>query len=78
LFVAQEAKMLAHNHKTWHALFSKGQSRSLVDRRGYLWLGIVGGPGYPQHQPALGRGRSLFATSSWLTTIASLSCGDVS
>src|SRR6516165_10562160 len=49
LSVAQEAKMLARDHK--FGSFCKRQSRSFGDRQ-VLRLRIVGGPGYlSQHQP---------------------------
>ena len=41
--LAQQAKMLARNHKTAFKFFSKRQSRSLVGACQVLWLRIVGG-----------------------------------
>jgi hypothetical protein len=49
--VAQEAKLLARDHKNAPRFFSKPQSRSLVGAGQVLWLRIAGGPGYVQHQP---------------------------
>ena len=43
--VAQEAKLLARNHKNALRPFCKRQSRSLVGACQVLWLRIVGGPG---------------------------------
>ena len=53
--------------KHWRAItrtpvdFFVSVSRDPWWDRHVLWLRIVGGPGYPAHQPGPGRGRSLFA-----------------
>jgi hypothetical protein len=50
--MAQDAKMLARNHKNTFRFFCKRRSRSFGGGRQILWLRIVGAPGdLSQHQP---------------------------
>jgi len=72
--LAQQAKRLARDHKTFFDFFAS--VAILGGGRQVLWLRIVGGPGCVP-----GSSSSVLLperTSSWLTTIPSLSCGDAS